>query len=193
MANAKVLNTTGTQIRTGECRLSYCNLIDPKKFKETDKEAKFSCTLLIPKDTEEGKGTYQMLMSAVTEAAKLGAQKHFGGRVPTNPNHTVKDGDTDVDDLGELKSKKDPSIAGHWVLRLSSKYRPVLKVLDGTNIIDLKNPEDVYSGMRGVVSCTAFAYSGEGRRGISFVLNNVCKTRDDEPLVNRLMGDEFGE
>jgi hypothetical protein len=75
-------------------------------------------------------------------------------------------------------------------MRLATKFKPA--VLDN-NRQEILNPLDVYSGCYGRVSLTCFAYSGEGKRGVSAVLNNVMKTRDGEPLVNRLTGDEFGE
>ena len=40
---------------------------------------------------------------------------------------------------------------------------------------------------------TFFAYSGDGKRGVSAALNNVMITRDGEPLTSQLSGDEFGE
>ena len=49
------------------------------------------------------------------------------------------------------------------------------------------------SGMYGRVSMTFFAYSGDGKRGVSAVLNNVMKTRDGEPMTTRLSGDEFDD
>lgn len=183
-------NLNDTQVVTGECRLSYVNVFEAKKFKDTDKEAKYSVTILIPKSTAEGKATYEKIKGAIAKAAEKGAQKHFGGRVPTNVSNTLKDGDTEVDDLGDLKAKKSPELAGHWYMRLSSKFAP--KVL-GPDRQEILNPLDVYSGMYGKVSLTAFAYSGDGKRGVSAVLNNVMKTRDGEPLTSRLMGDEFGE
>jgi len=183
---AKRLNDT--QMVTGEVRVSYCNLLEAKKFKETDKEAKFSCVALISKTTESGKETYKMLMECIAKAAEKGAQKHFGGRVPTNVPHTVQDGDTATDDLGDLKCKKNPEYAGNWFVRLSTKYKPVIK---DRSLVEIKNPLEIYSGMHAQMSVTAYAYSGDGKRGISFVLNNVVKTRDGEPLTSRLVGDEF--
>ena len=121
---------------------------------------------------------------------KLALKKHFGGRVPTNVNNTFKDGDTDVNDLGELKNIKYPEYKGSYFIRLSSKVAP--KVFD-VNHQEILDPTQVYSGMRGKVSMTFFAYSGDGRRGVSAILNNVMKTADDEPLTSMLSGSEFGE
>lgn len=182
------------QVVTGEVRLSYVNLFEARGFNEAD-EPKYSVTILIPKDTEDGKRTYNRIMTAIRKAAELGAAKHFGGRIPTEPVHTLRDGDTDKDDLGELKKEKSPELAGNWFMRLSTKFAPVvLRRNDVTKQLDeILNPMDVYSGMYGKVSLTTFAYSGDGRRGISAVLNNVLITKDGEPLVSRLTGNEFDE
>ena len=181
---------TETQVVTGEVRLSYVSLFEAKKIGEGDKEAKYSVTILIPKNTEDGKKTIAAIKAAQQKAAEKGANKHFNGRVPTTYTHTLKDGDVEVDDMGDLKNIKNPVLAGHMYMRLSSKFRP--KVLDA-NRQEIIDPMLVYSGIYGKVSLTCFAYSGDGRRGISAVLNNVMITRDGEPLTSMLTGDEFGD
>lgn len=176
------------QVVTGEVRLSYVTVFEPKAFK--DGEPKYSVTILIPKNTPDGQKTIAGIQNAIKKAAEHGAQKHFGGRIPTAVNHTLKDGDVEVDDLGELKKIKNPELADHMYMRLSSKYAP--KVLNPQRQ-EILNPLEVYSGIYGKVSLTTFAYSGDGKRGVSAVLNNVLITRDGEPLVSRLTGDEFEE
>lgn len=180
-------NLSDTQVVTGEVRLSYVNLFEPKKFKESDTEGKYSVTILVPKtDTR----TIEAIKAAIQKAAEKGAQKHFGGRVPTNVNNTFKDGDTEMNDLGELKCKSNPELIGHYYMRLATKIKPIVLGPDHQEII---NPLDIYSGCYGKVSLSTFAYSGDGKRGVSAVLNNVMKTRDGDPLVSRLTGDEFAE
>lgn len=176
------------QVVTGEVRLSYVNLFEPKSFKEGDKDAKYSTTILIPKNTADGQKTIANIRVAIQKAAEKGAQKHFNGRTPTNVTNTLKDGDTEVNDLGELKKIKNPELEGNMYMRLSSKYAP--KVLN-VQRQEILNPLEVYSGIYGKVSLTTFAYSGDGRRGVSAVLNNVLITREGEPLISRLTGDEF--
>lgn len=175
------------QVVTGECRLSFVRLLEPAKVKETDADAKYSCTAIIPKSDTR---TIEAIKQAIKVAAENGAQKHFGGKVPVNVNHTFKDGDTDVDDLGELKKLKYPEYENSYFIRLSTKFRP--KILDAS-LQEIMDPTEIYSGMYAQVSMTFFAYSGDGRRGVSAVLNNVKKTRDGEPLTSQLSGDEFGE
>lgn len=177
---------TNTQVVTGECRLSFVNLFEPKAMKEGD-PLKYSVTAIIPKSDTK---TVNAIKAAIQAAAEAGAQKHFGGRVPTNVNNTFKDGDTDVDDLGELKKNKYPEYEGCYFIRLATKYQP--KVLDA-NRNEIIDPTEVYSGCYGRVSMTFFAYSGDGKRGVSASLNNVMKTRDGDPLTSMLKGDEFDD
>jgi len=177
---------TNTQVVTGEVRLSFVNVFEPKAVKEGD-TPKYSVTAIIPKSDVK---TVNAIKAAIQAAAENGAQKHFGGRVPTNVNNTFKDGDTEVDDLGELKKIKYPEYNDSYYIRLSTKFPP--KVLDA-NRQEILDPTELYSGCYGRVSMTFFAYSGDGRRGVSASLNNVMKTRDGEPLTNMLSGDEFGE
>ncbi len=175
-----------TQVVTGECRLSFVNIFNARAFREGE-DAKYSLTALIPKtDTV----TVTKMQTAIKAAAEQGAGKHFGGRIPTNVAHTMKDGDTEVNDMGDLQNIQYPEYKGHYYIRLATKFAP--KVLDANNqeIID---PTECYSGMYGKVSMTFFAYSGDGKRGISACLNNVKKTRDGDPLSSTLQGDEFAD
>lgn len=173
------------QVVTGKVRLSFVNVFEPKAMKEGD-IPKYSVTAIIPKtDTK----TIGDIKNAIQAAAELGAQRHFGGRVPTNVNSTFYDGDTAVDDMGDLKNIKYPEYKGCYFIRLSSKIKP--KVLNA-NLQEIIDPTEMYSGCYGRVSMTFFAYSGDGRRGVSASLNNVQKIDDGEPLTSQLSGDEFG-
>lgn len=173
------------QVVTGEARLSFVNVFEPKKIGENDKDAKYSVTVIIPKSDTR---TVEAIKAAIKAAAEAGAQKHFGGRVPTSIANTFYDGDEAKDDLGELKSNKYPEYKNSYFIRVSTKFKP--KVLN-ENRQEIIDPAEVYSGCYGRVSMTFFAYSGDGRRGVSAVLNNVMKTRDGEPLTSQLTGDEF--
>ena len=177
---------TNTQVVTGKCRLSFVNLFEPKAMKEGD-TPKYSVTAIIPKSDTK---TIEAIKAAIQAAAENGAQRHFGGRVPTNVNNTFKDGDTETDDLGELQKNKYPEYANSYYIRLSTKFKP--KVLDA-NRQEIIDPTEIYSGCYGRVSMTFFAYSGDGKRGVSASLNNVMKLEDGEPLTNMLKGDEFDE
>jgi hypothetical protein len=177
---------TNTQVVTGKCRFSFVNIFEPRAMKDGD-EPKYSLTVIIPKSDTK---TVEAIKAAIQAAAENGAQRHFGGRVPTNVNHTFKDGDTETNDMGDLQKEKYPEYEGNYYIRLSTKFPP--KVLDA-NRNEILDPTEVYSGCYGRVSMTFFAYSGDGKRGVSACLNNVQKLEDGDPLTNRLSGDEFGE
>ena len=177
---------TNTQVVTGRCRLSFVNLFEPKAMKEGD-TPKYSVTAIIPKSDTK---TIEAIKAAIQKAAENGAQRHFGGRVPTNVNNTFKDGDTATDDLGELQKNKYPEYANSYYIRLSTKFKPKVFNANREEIID---PTEVYSGCYGRVSMSFFAYSGDGKRGVSASLNNVMKLEDGEPLTNMLTGDEFND
>lgn len=172
------------QVVTGEVRLSFVNLFEPKAMKEGD-EPKYSVTAIIPKSDTK---TVEAIKAAIQAAVEAGAQKHFGGRIPANVATTFRDGDTETDDLGTLQKEKYPEYANSYYIRLSTKIKPKVFNADRQEIID---PSEVYSGCYGRVSMTFFAYSKEGKRGISAGLNNVLKTRDGDPLTNNLSGNEF--
>lgn len=174
------------QVVTGECRLSFVHVFEPQAAKE-GAIPKYSLTAIIPKSDTK---TIEAIKTAIQAAAEAGAQKHFGGRVPTAVNSTFKDGDTETNDLGELQSDRYPEYKGNYYIRLSTKFRP--KVLD-ENRNEILDPTKVYSGVYGRVSMTFFAYSTEGKRGVSACLNNVMITRDGDPLTSMLQGDEFDE
>lgn len=180
------MELSNTQVVTGKCRFSFVNVFEPRAMREGD-EPKYSLTLIIPKSDTK---TVEAIKAAIQKAAEAGAQKHFGGRVPTNVTNTFYDGDTATDDMGDLKNIKYPEYKGSYFIRVSTKRQP--KVLDA-NRNEILDPTEVYSGCYGRASMTFFAYSGDGRRGVSAVLNNVQKLEDGEPLVNTLSGDEFSE
>ena len=174
------------QVVTGEVRFSFVNVFEPRKVGDSD-EAKYSITVIIPKtDTV----TVEKIKGAIKAAAEAGAQKHFGGKIPTNVKNTFRDGDTETNDMGDLQKEKYPEYANSYYIRLSSKKKP--KVLNA-NHEEIMDPTEIYSGCYGRVSMTFFAYSGNGKSGVSAVLENVMKTRDGEPLTSMLTGDEFGE
>ena len=162
-------------IRTGEIRCSYVNLLQPRRASE-DAEPKYSVTLLIPKDTEDGRATIAALRAAQRAALVAGKDSVFDGRQP-------KDWDTihDGDNADETDLDRNPEYAGHWYLSASTgeAYPPGVIDRSGRR---LTTPSEVYSGMYARVSLTCFAYSMPKKKGVTFGLNSVFKTRDGEPL-----------
>lgn len=156
-----------TRVVTGEVRLSYVHLLEPWAF-DTE-EPKYSVTMLIRKDDAD---TVAKVRAAADEAVERGIAEKWGGGKPANLGSTLKDGD-DMDD---------PSCAGCWVLRASSRNRPGVVDRQVQPVID---PDQVYSGCYGRVSFSWFPYSVSGNNGISAGLINVQILRDGEPLGTR--------
>ena len=177
-----------TTVVTGEVRFSYVHLLEPYAF--GDEDPKYSLTILIPKNTDNGVATYNAIKEAIQAAAERGAQKHFGGRIPTNVVNTLKDGDTETDDMGDLRNIKNPEYKGHWYMSLRSNKKPIILDSQRNPITD---ELDVYSGVYGRVALTTFAYSGDGRRGVSAFLNHVQILRDGEPLGGEISIDVFDD
>lgn len=159
---------------TGEVRLSYCNLNEPRKPQNGQGEAKYGVTLLIPKtDTN----TLNDLMAAFNAAIELGVTSKWGGVRPPRIDLIIHDGD------GE-RANGTPfgdECKGKWVLTANSTKRPQVVGMDNINV-EL-DPRDVYSGMWGRVTVRFFPFNTAGKRGVGCGLGNVLKTRDDEPLA----------
>lgn len=161
-----------TKVLTGEVRLSYANLTTPRAPLQGG-EAKYSVTLLIPKNDSATKANIDASIKAAYEE---GVSKKWGGAHP-QPKIIVHDGDglrTSGLPYGE-------ECKGHWVLTASTKNKPQVVGID--NLDCELAPSDVYSGMYARVTINFFAYDTAGSKGVGCGLGNVLKTRDGEPLA----------
>lgn len=161
------------KVLTGECRLSYANLVNPRAPQSGVGEAKYSVTLLIPKtDT----ATIADIQAAMEAAAQDAVNKVWGGVRPPQLRSVIHDGDG-------VRPNGMPfgdECKGHWVLTASTKTKPQVVGMDNINV-ELA-PQDIYSGMYARVTIRFFGYSNSGNRGVGCGLGNVMKTRDGEPL-----------
>lgn len=165
-----------TKVVTGKVRLSYCNLFQPRAVEE-GQEAKYSCTILVPKSD---KATIQKIKAAI-EAAKLaGADtlKDKNGKVPASVKTPVHDGDGEKPNGGEYGEE----CHGHYVINASSKQKPGIVDIKLNEILD---STEVYSGCYGKVSINFYAFSKSGNKGIACGLNNVQKIADGDYLGGR--------
>ncbi|SCJ38858.1 Protein of uncharacterised function (DUF2815) [Anaerotruncus sp. 2789STDY5834896] len=160
-----------TKCLTGEVRLSYANLLEPRA-PLNGGEPKYSVTLLIPKSDTATKADID---AAIQAAMRDGKDKKWGGVMPPQPKIPLHDGDG-VRQSGEPYG---PECKGHWVITASSKQRP--GVVDA-NIQPIIDPTEIYSGMYGRVTINFFAYASNGNKGVGCGLGNVQKLRDGEPL-----------
>ncbi len=140
-------------------RLTFCFL--------PDEEGVYRTSILIPK---KDKKLVALFEAAIEEAKQYGKTAKWGGSIPRNLKVAFRDGDEDTD------VDKYPENEGHWILNARSNRKIGIIDSDRQPILD---PEEVYSGCWAWVSVTSFAYNNESK-GVSFFLNNIMKSHDDE-------------
>lgn len=155
-----------TRIVTGEVRLSYANVWEPRSINGSD--PKYSVSILIPKtDT----ATIKQVEDAIEHAIQDGIGK-FGGKIP--PRGSLKlplrDGDLERDS---------EEYAGHYFINANSKMQP--QIVD-QNVQPIIDESQVYSGCYGRVSVNFYAFNTNGNRGVAAGLGNIQKLRDGEAL-----------
>lgn len=152
-----------------DVRLSFPALFEAVAYKEGDKK-KFKATLLVPKNTPQGKALEKAYMEAAT--AKWGAKaKAIVDSIKGNPNRfCVQDGD-----LAEYDG-----YAGMWAITAKSDARP-------TVVDQQKNPLTAadgkpYAGCYVNASIEFFTYDNPGK-GISAKLRAVAFKRDGDSFA----------
>lgn len=161
---------SATKCLTGEARLSYVFLNKP-----SERDGKYSVTLLIPKTDTVTKADMD---AAIESAAQKGIKEKWGGVRPKfeSPIH-------DGDDVRQDGTPYPDECKGHWVLsaKASADHKPQVVGMDNVNV-ELA-PQDVYSGMYGRVTVNFFPYAHpQGGKGVACGLGNILKTRDGESL-----------
>lgn len=161
-----------TKVVTGTVRLSYVHLFEPYA-QNADDDEKYSCVILIPKSDKK---TLEKIRAAIDAAAEQGKNSKFDGKIPSNLQITLHDGDEE----GDLE--KNPEYESHMYMSLSSKTKPGIVDSDVNPILD---STEVYSGCYARVSMNAFPYNFRGKKGVSFGLNHVQKIKDGDYLGGR--------
>lgn len=165
----------GTKVTTGEVRLSYAHLLEPKAIEE-GQTPKYSVSIIISK---EDKDTLKAIKEAIDQAKEEGKVK-LGGKIPANLKTPVRDGDEERPD--------DEAYANSYFINANSTKKPkilefVKFTADGkTKANPIDSDDDVYSGMYGRVSINFYAFNTAGNKGIAAGLGNVLKTDDGERL-----------
>lgn len=161
------------RVLTCECRLSYCNLVEPRKVNPNDpnEKAKYSVTLLIPKNQDACVADIMASIEAAHQEAINGVWK---GLVPQYAP-ILHDGDGCRPD-GQHYG---PECAGCWVITASTVRKP--QVVHQSNIKVELAPTDIYSGMYARVTINFYGYANR-QKGIACGLGNVMKTKDGDPL-----------
>ena len=156
---------TENRVVLGPVVLSYVHLTEKYDPDNTGK-GKYAATLLIPK---KEKATVEALHAAVVAAKKQGRQAKWEGKLPPKLDVALRDGD----------EKEDETMHGHWVVVAKTERRPEVVDRDRMPILDA---EQIYSGMKAIVSITLYPYKVSGNAGVAAALNNVMKTHDGQRL-----------
>lgn len=157
-----------TKVVTGKVRFSYVNIFKSRAFRE-GQDAKYSICLLIPKSDKKG---LAKITAAMDEAVQEGIRSKWGGKMPKNLHLPLRDGD-------EERADEAPEYEGMMFLNANSNTKPGIVDKDLVQILD---PDEVYSGCWGRASINFFAYDSNGNRGVGVGLNNILKLSDGERL-----------
>lgn len=176
-----------TKVITGKVRLSFVNIFTPSSINGGDE--KYSVTLMIPKGDKE---TLRKIKAAVEAAKEIGKTSKWGGKIPSNLDLPLHDGDTEKD------LEKYPEFAGHYYINAKSNTKPdvakpIGKDAEGkTKLQEITDSTEVYSGCYAKASINFFPFDRAGNKGISAGLNSIVKVQDGEFLGGRSnINDDF--
>lgn len=163
----------GTRVVTGEVRLSYPFLLQPR-IDEDGKEGKYTVELIIDKET--GKDTIEAIKKAISTAADQATHGAWKGKAPAQVRTTFKDADVETNKDGEVLSDARPELKGAYTLNVSSVKKPGL-------FDQQKRPVDsediLYPGVYARASLNFAGYSFKGK-GVAGYVNAVQIIRDGE-------------
>lgn len=161
-----------TQVTTGEVRLSYVNVWQPK-VADNGKE-KYSVKVLVPKtDT----ATIEALKKAENAALEAGKQTKFGGKL-VGVKRILRDGDAEL----ESGQTDDETVRGCIFFNATSDKQPDVRMRNLQPCID---KAQLYSGVYAHVNVNFYPYkvdTGGGSKGVAAGLNAIMVKRDGEPL-----------
>jgi hypothetical protein len=172
MSNNAKNTPNPTKVITGECRLSYANLWEPKSI--NGGAPKYSVSLIIPKSD---KRTLDKIKAAIQAAYTEGESK-LKGNGKTVPALAVlktplRDGDAERPD--------DEAYADSYFINANSGTAPgIVDNQQEPQPITVRS--EIYSGVYARASVNFYAFNSNGNKGIACGLNNIQKLRDGEPL-----------
>jgi hypothetical protein len=161
-----------TKVITGETRLSYANLWEPKSI--NGGTPKYSVSLIIPKSD---KRTLDKIKAAIQAAYTEGEGK-LKGNGKTVPALAVlktplRDGDAERPD--------DEAYANAYFINANSGTAPgIVDNQQEPQPITVRS--EIYSGVYARASVNFYAFNSNGNKGIACGLNNIQKLRDGEPI-----------
>ena len=159
-----------TKVITGEARLSYANLWEPKSI--NGGAPKYSVSIIIPKSDTR---TISKIKAAIEAAYREGETKLKGNGkiVPALSalKTPLRDGDTERPD--------DEAYSDSYFINANSGTSP--GIVDSSCETILERSQ-IYSGVYARASVNFYAFNSNGNKGIACGLNNIQKLRDGDPL-----------
>jgi Protein of unknown function (DUF2815) len=164
-------------IVTPEFRVGWPSVFE---LKINELSGKMECwlTALFPKDAD---------LSGIRALAKQAAIEAWGSDIkkwPKITHQTLRDQIelAKNDENGDPTILREGLVSGAMFCRLKSRNVPGLVDVKMQKIID---PVKFYGGCWARAEITAFPYDFKKTCGVSLWMNNILKTRDDEPLGGR--------
>ncbi len=161
-----------TKVITGECRLSYANLWEPKSI--NGGTPKYSVSLIIPKSD---KRTLDKIKAAIQAAYTEGEGKLKGNGKSVPALAVLK---TPLRD-GDVERPDDEAYANSYFINANSGTAPGI-VDNQQEPQPIAVRSEIYSGVYARASVNFYAFNSNGNKGIACGLNNIQKLRDGEPL-----------
>lgn len=158
------------RIVTGEVRLAYCNVWNPKPNHTSGSGAlKYSAQLIIPKTSRK---TVAAILDGIDAAIDQGVEQGIWKIKPSldKVKHPLRDGDAD--------RPEDPNYWGCWFVNANTTVRPRIVGLDNK---PLTNPGEMYSGVYARVVLTFVPFPHVGGC-ISAILGNIQKLADGDSM-----------
>ena len=162
-----------TKVITGEVRLSYANLWEPKSI--NGGAPKYSVSLIVPKSDAK---TVAKIKAAIEAAYREGETKLKGNGKTVPPLASLK---TPLRD-GDIDRPDDEAYAGAYFINANSATAPGIVDRACETILERSQ---IYSGVYARASINFYAFNSNGNRGVACGLNNIQKLRDGDPLGGR--------
>lgn len=167
-------NVNPCKVITGEVRLSYANVWEPKAINEGG-VPKFSASLIIPKSDT---ATIEKIKNAIKAAYKDGESRLKGNSKSVPSLAAIKNPLRD----GDIERPDDEAYANAYFVNSNSTTAP--GIVD-RNVQPILDRSLVYSGVYARVSISFYAFNSNGNKGIACGLQNIQLLRAGEPLGSK--------
>ena len=162
------------RVLTPVARISWAYLLEPDNPKEDNKKPMYRMSMLFPKGTD---------MTPLYEAAGTAVKEKWGNKRPNNLNSPFHDGNSKIDDNSDPNDIE--AYKNTIMINVKSSERPRVGCKINGKFVEIDDPNKIYNGMWCRATIKASAYSNRGNQGVSFWLDDVCKTDDDKKINQR--------